>query len=241
MQIIPAIDIKEGKCVRLREGKLQDMEIFSEEPVVIARRWADKGAKILHVVDLDGAFYGKLTNILLIKKIIKEVKLPVQVGGGIRSYKEVKNLLNFGVARVVLGTLLWEDRDLAKRLFNEFSCRIIAGIDARQGFVAVQGWQNITQIEAIEFVLEMERLGAQRVIYTDIQRDGTLTGPNIAVIEKTLKKVNIPLIVSGGIASLNDIKELKKFEKLGLEGVILGKALYKENILLEEAIKIARN
>jgi len=238
MLIIPAIDIKEGRCVRLTEGKFEDVEIFSDDPVAVAVKWANKGAKMLHVVDLDGARYGKLTNVLLLEKIIKKVNIPVQVGGGIRCYEEVKKLINLGANRIILGTILWKDKPLAKRLFDEFSEQIIAGIDAREGYIAIEGWQSVTPVLALSFAKEMEKLGAKRIIYTDIKRDGTLIGPNIENIEEMLKNVNIPLICSGGIASLDDIKKLKKFETKGLEGVILGKALYKGNILLEEALRL---
>jgi phosphoribosylformimino-5-aminoimidazole carboxamide ribotide isomerase len=238
MLIIPAIDIKEGRCVRLTEGQFEDVEIFSDDPTVMAVKWVNKGAKMLHVVDLDGARYGKLTNISLLEKIIKKINIPVQTGGGIRNYHEVKNLINIGASRVILGTILWKDKSLAKRLFEDFSEKIIAGIDAREGYVAIEGWQNITSVDALDFAKEMERLGARRIIYTDIKRDGTLMGPNILNIEKMVKKLNIPLIVSGGIASLNDIKELKKFEALGIEGIIIGKALYKGRIILEEVLKL---
>ncbi len=239
MLIIPAIDIKEGRCVRLTEGQFEDVEIFSDDPVAVAVKWANKGAKMLHVVDLDGARYGRLTNISILKQIIKEVDIPVQVGGGIRNYREVKNLIDLGASRVILGTILWKNKALAKKLFEVFSEKIIAGIDARDGYVAIEGWQNVLSIDALNFAGEMERLGARRIIYTDIKRDGTLKGPNISNIEKMVKNVNIPLICSGGIASLDDIKKLKRFETKGLEGVILGKALYKGIILLEEALKLA--
>ena len=238
MLIIPAIDIKEGKCVRLREGQFCDMEIFSDDPLKIAVKWADKGAEMLHIVDLDGARYGKLTHISLVEQIIKKIGIPVQVGGGIRGYQEVKNLINLGASRVILGTILWKDKTLAKKLFEDFSEKIIAGIDARGGYVAIEGWQNVLSVDALNFAGEMERLGARRIIYTDIKRDGTLKGPNITNIEKMLKKVNIPLICSGGIASLGDIKKLMRFETKGLEGVILGKALYKGTILLKDALKL---
>jgi len=238
MIIIPAIDIKEGKCVRLREGRFSDTEIFSDDPMKVAVKWADKGAEMLHIIDLDGARYGKLTNITLVEQLIKKIGIPVQVGGGIRSYQEVKSLINLGVGRVILGTILWKNKTLAKKLFEDFSKKIIAGIDAKDGCVAIEGWQNITTINALDFAGEMEKLGAKRIIYTDIKRDGTLMGPNIENIEKMLKKVNIPLICSGGVASLNDIKKLKKFEDLDLEGIIIGKALYRERIILEEAFEL---
>lgn len=238
MLIIPAIDIKEGKCVRLREGQFSDMEIFSDDPIKVAVKWSDKGAEMLHLVDLDGARYGKLINISLVEQIIKKIDIPVQIGGGVRRYQEVKNLINIGASRVILGTILWRNKTLAKKLFKDFSGKIIAGIDARDGYVAIDGWQNITPVDALSFAGEMEKLGAKRIIYTDIKRDGTLMGPNIKKIEKMLKNVNIPLICSGGIASLNDIKKLKKFKDLGLEGIIIGKALYKERIILEEVLEL---
>ena len=238
MLIIPAIDIKEGRCVRLREGRFEDVEIFSDDPVAVAIKWSDKGAEMLHIVDLDGARYGKLTNISLVEQIIKKIGIPVQIGGGIRNYREVKNLINLGASRVILGTILWKDKALAKKLFEDFSEKIIAGIDARDGYVAIEGWQNVLSIDALDFAAEIERLGARRIIYTDIKRDGTLKGPNISNIEKMVKKVNIPLICSGGIASLDDIKKLMGFETKGVEGVILGKALYKGTILLEDALKL---
>ncbi len=238
MLIIPAIDIKEGKCVRLREGQFSETEIFSNDPITVAMSWVDKGAQLLHIVDLDGARYGELTNISLLEQIIEKVNIPVQVGGGIRSYKEASKLIDLGASRIILGTILWKYKSLAKRLFEEFPEQIIAGIDARDGHVAIEGWQNVLSIDALDFAGEMEKLGARRIIYTDIKRDGTLKGPNVANIKRMVKKLNIPLIVSGGIASLTDIKELKKFEALGIEGIIIGKALYKGNILLEEALKL---
>ena len=238
MLIIPAIDIKEGRCVRLTEGKFEDVEIFSVDPVAVAVKWADKGAKILHIVDLDGAKYGKLINISLLEQIVKKVNIPVQAGGGIRSYEEAKKLISLGVSRVILGTILWKDKTLARKLFEDFSEKIIAGIDAREGNVAIEGWQNVLSVDALDFAKEMERLGARRIIYTDIKRDGTLIGPNIDSIEKMVKNVNIPLICSGGITCLDDIKKLKRLEASGLEGIIIGKALYKGRILLEEALEV---
>ena len=238
MLIIPAIDIKEGRCVRLTEGKFEDVEIFSDDPVAVAVKWANEGAMMLHIVDLDGARYGRLINICILKQIIREVDIPVQVGGGIRNYRDVKSLIDLGASRVILGTILWKNKALAKKLFKDFSEKVIAGIDARDGYVAIEGWQNVLSIDALNFAGEMEKLGTRRIIYTDIKRDGTLRGPNMANTKRMVKKLNIPLIVSGGIASLTDIKELKKFEIEGLEGIVIGKALYKGNILLEEALRL---
>ncbi len=238
MLIIPAIDIREGRCVRLTEGKFENVEIFSDNPIAVAMKWVNKGAMMLHIVDLDGAKYGELINISLVEQMVKKVNVPLQVGGGIRSYKEAERLICLGVSRVILGTILWKDKVLAKKLFEDFSEKIVASIDARDGKVAIEGWQNVLTIDALNFAGEMERLGAKRIIYTDIKRDGTLMGPNVSNIEKMLKNISIPLIYSGGITSLDDIKKLMRLKSSGLEGVIVGKALYKERILLEEALKL---
>jgi phosphoribosylformimino-5-aminoimidazole carboxamide ribotide isomerase len=241
MKIIPAIDIKNGQCVRLREGRFDDSEIYSDNPVEVALGWVTKGAQYLHVVDLDGARLGQLTNTPIIEKIIQEAGIPVQVGGGIRSQEEVQMLVDLGVDRMILGTILWEDKTLAKSLFDKFPDKIIAGVDARNGYVAIEGWQNVTSVSAFEFAAEMEGLGARRIVYTDIKRDGMMMGPNIANIEKMLNHLNISLIAAGGITSNKDIINLKKFQKKGLEAIIVGKALYKKSILLEEAIKLLEN
>ena len=239
MIIIPAIDIKDGQCVRLKEGQFEDIEIFSDDPVKMAVNWANKGAQLLHVVDLDGARYGKLTNVSIVEKMLRKVGIPIQVGGGIRNFEEVEMLIKLGVSRIVLGTILWKDKDLAERLFHEFPKKIIAGVDARDGNVAIEGWQNMTSVDVFDFALEMERLGAKRIIYTDIKRDGMMQGPNVANIKKMLKIINIPLIASGGIASLNDIKDLTKFNDKGLEGIIIGRALYNGAVALGDAMKLA--
>ena len=241
MKIIPAIDIKDGQCVRLKEGRFDDSEIYSDNPVKVALHWLTKGAQCLHVVDLDGARHGKLTNVSIIEKIIKEAGIPVQVGGGIRSHEEVKMLADFGATRIILGTVLWKDKTLAKRLFDEFPGKIIAGVDARNGYVAIDGWLNTTTVNAFDFAAEMEGLGARRIIYTDIKRDGMMMGPNIANIDKMLDHLNISLIAAGGITSPKDIINLKRFKNKGLEAIIIGKALYKKTILLEEAMKLLEN
>ena len=241
MKIIPAIDIKNGQCVRLREGRFDDSEIYSDNPVEVALGWVAKGAQYLHVVDLDGARLGKLTNIPIIEKIIQEAGIPVQVGGGIRSQEEVQMLVDLGVDRMILGTILWKNKTLAKSLFDEFPDKIIAGVDARNGYVAIEGWQNVTSVSAFEFAAEMEGLGARRIAYTDIKRDGMMMGPNIANIKKMVNHLNISLIAAGGVTSYKDIINLKKFQEKGLEAIIIGKALYKKSILLEEAIKLLEN
>ena len=206
---------------------------------MMAVNWANKGAQRLHVIDLDGARYGQLTNVSLMEKMVKKVNIPIQVGGGIRNYEEVKMLIKLGVDRIVLGTILWKDKELAGKLFQEFPKTIIAGIDAKEGKVAIEGWQNTTSVDAFEFAVEMEKLGAKRIIYTDIKRDGMMMGPNVANIEKMLSQINIYLIASGGIASLNDIKDLMKFRDKGLEGIIIGRALYNGAVVLGDAIKSA--
>jgi len=238
MIIFPAIDIKDGQCVRLKEGKFEETEIFSNDPVMMALKWMKKGAQFLHVVDLDGARFGKLSNLSVIKNMVKKIDIPIQVGGGIRKYEEVERLIELGVERIILGTILWKDKVLAERLFQTFPEKIIAGIDAKEGHVAIDGWQSVVSVNAFDFALEMESLGARHIIYTDIKRDGMMMGPNIVNIGEMLKKINISLIASGGVTSLSDIRDLKNLADKNLEGIIIGKALYKGTISLEEAIKL---
>jgi len=238
MIVIPAIDIKNGQCVRLSEGRFDNSEIYSDDPVKVAVKWEAQGAQYLHLVDLDGARDGQLINISTIQKVVKEVSIPIQVGGGIRTYQEVEMLVNFGVARIIIGTVLWNNKKLTERLFHEFPGKIIAGVDARDGYVAIDGWQSMTAVNAFDFAGKMEGLGAKRIIYTDIKRDGMMKGPNVNSIEKMLSHIKIPLIAAGGVTTLDDIRKLKRLEDLGLEAVIIGKALYKKTVLLENAISL---
>lgn len=239
MEIIPAIDLKDNKCVRLLQGKKENMEIFSEDPLAVARKWEEKGAKRLHVVDLNGAFLGKPFHESLIKKIIEEINIPIQVGGGIREEKIIRKYLEYGVQRVVLGTVLLNQKaEKLKYLIKQFGHHLIAGIDVKNNHIAIQGWVKEVDCQIEQFIADLKKLGIQRIIYTDIHRDGMLRGPNINMIEKIGKKSGIKIIASGGVSTMEDLYRLQKLEKVGLEGAIIGKALYKGMIDLGEVVKI---
>lgn len=238
MLIIPAIDLKGGRCVRLRQGKASREEIFSTEPVRVAKTWEDCGAKLIHLVDLDGAFKGKLQNFSLIKAIVKSVKIPVQLGGGLRDSREISRVFKAGVNRVILGTRAFESPDWVRDLTRKYGRRILAAVDNADGKLAIRGWKKKTEIDIVDFIYEMEKSGVSSFIFTDVKRDGMMTGPNIKAIKDVLSRVRIQLIASGGINSRKDLRQLKKLEKKGLTGVIIGRALYTGAIKLKEAIKI---
>jgi phosphoribosylformimino-5-aminoimidazole carboxamide ribotide isomerase len=237
MQIIPAIDIKDGKCVRLYKGIKERVTVYSDNPSEIAERWEDMGALSLHVVDLDGAFTGIPQNEDIIKNILRSVKIPIQLGGGIRDMSTIDNYIRLGVHRIVLGTSAYKNPDIVVEACNKYKNRIILGIDARDGFVAIEGWENSTFERASEMAKKFERLGIYAIIYTDINRDGTMSGPNIEAIKKIKNSVYTPIIASGGISSLEDIKRLIP---LNIMGVIIGKALYDGRIDLKEALCLQR-
>jgi phosphoribosylformimino-5-aminoimidazole carboxamide ribotide isomerase len=235
MEVIPAVDIKGGKCVRLYQGDYGRETVFSEDPVVVALNWQAQGAGRLHVVDLDGAAGGEPRNIAVVEAMVEQVGLPVQLGGGIRDEATVAKLLAIGINRVILGTAAVESSELVERLCQKYGEAIVVGIDARDGYVATHGWVEGTEIKALEFGLQMVALGARRIIYTDIKRDGTLTEPEFEAIGEMVKGVNLPVIAAGGISSLGHLKKLKE---LGVEGAIVGKALYTGDIELKEALAL---
>ena len=211
--------------VRLLQGKYEEETIYSHEPVSVAKGWQDKGAFLLHVVDLDGALQGELKNLEIVERIAKEVSIPVELGGGIRNKGDISTVLGKGINRVVLGTRACSDEQFAKEVFSEFGERIIVSIDVKYEKVAISGWTATEEIPVLELARRVEALGAKGIIYTDISRDGTLAGPDIEGISRMLGAINIPLIASGGISSLEDIQALKALEEQGLSGVIIGKAL----------------
>jgi phosphoribosylformimino-5-aminoimidazole carboxamide ribotide isomerase len=235
MEIIPAVDIKGGKCVRLYQGDYQRETVFSENPVDVAMDWKAQGAQRLHLIDLDGAAEGEPRNIAAVEAIVKRVNLPVQLGGGIRDEATVDRLLDTGIDRVILGTVVVENPELVKTLCRRYGKAIVVGIDARDGYVATHGWVRGTEIKALELGLQMRDLGVRRIIYTDIKRDGTLTGPGFEAIAEMVKGVKLPVIAAGGISKLSHLTKLKK---LGVEGAILGKALYTGDINLKEALSL---
>lgn len=236
MLIIPAIDIKNGNCVRLTQGNFNSEKVYSEDPVTQALRWEKQGAQMLHIVDLDGAKNGNLSNLEVIKKIAQEVKIPLQVGGGIRNKEAVKTLLSNGVSRVILGTVALEDEEELINILKEFASQVAVALDTKDGKLMKQGWLEDSDKSSITTALKLEDLGVKRFIYTDVIRDGTLTEPNYKEIANLAKNVLVPIIASGGISNLNNLKQLKS---LGIEGVIIGKALYEGKVNLKGAINVS--
>lgn len=237
MDVIPAIDLLEGRCVRLYQGDYEQSQVYDENPVQVARQWEEQGATRLHLVDLDGAKQGKPVNLEVIKSIIREIKIPVQVGGGLRNLESVGILLENGVNQVILGTVAVENPDLVQELCQMFPNKIIVGIDARDGKVATKGWLETSEVLATDLAQNMEKLGVAAIIYTDIKRDGTLIGPNKEALRELAQQIKIPVIASGGISSLTDVLSLLSLEPLGVTGMITGRALYTGDLNLSEAIK----
>ncbi len=236
MLVIPAIDLKNGQCVRLRQGKKDEATIYSADPVSTAKKWESCGAKVLHVVDLDGAFTGIQKNIDSIFRIRKAVKMIIEVGGGIRDITRVEKLLSAGIDRVIIGTSAVEDSRFVLEACGQFPGRILVGIDAKDGKVAVKGWEEATSIDAKSLAKRVETVGVAGIIYTDISRDGMLSGPNVSAMQEMADTVGIPVIASGGIASIEDVRKLLQIRKLW--GAITGKAIYSGSLDLREAIKI---
>ena len=238
MEVIPAIDIKASKCVRLYQGDYNQETVFSEDPVAVALDWQAQGACRLHLVDLDGAASGEVRNMATIEAIVKQVGLSVQLGGGVRDETTVGMLLRVGIDRVILGTVAVEQPELVKRLCRKFGEAIVVGIDARDGRVATHGWKRGTEVTVLELAQSMADFGVNRLIYTDIKRDGTLTEPNFAGVAELVDGVGAAVIAAGGISALSHLKKLKE---LGVEGAIVGKALYTGDIILREALAIGRD
>jgi len=237
MLIIPAIDLKDGKCVRLLQGKKEAVTTYSDNPSATARRWESLGAQLIHIVDLDGAFSGDLKNLDAIIQIRRTVKTVLQVGGGIRKVGNIINLFSAGIERIITGTAAIEDHEFLISACNKYPGRVLVGIDAIEGKVAIKGWEEVTSITAKELAKRLELIGAAGIIYTDISRDGMLTGPNIDATREMVESVRIPVIASGGVSCLDDIKSLLKIKNLW--GVITGKAIYSGTLDLKEAIKLA--
>lgn len=237
MLVLPAIDLKEGKCVRLYQGEMGTAKIYSDSPEDTARKWESQGAKMLHIVDLDGAMAGEPRNLGAISRILQAIEIPVELGGGIRDEKVVEDYLQLGVSKVILGTAAYQDREMFRRACARFPDRIAVGIDARGGYVAVQGWQEVTRILAMDLAKELEDAGASHIIYTDIARDGALSGPNLAATAKLAEAVSIPVVLSGGMHSHEDLVNAAKLEEKGVKAVILGRSIYEGTIDLAEAVE----
>ncbi len=233
MEIIPAVDIRGGKCVRLYQGDYNRETVFDEDPVTAALTWYSKGARWLHIVDLDGAVSGEPQNMDVVEEIMKESGLLIELGGGIRQEEVAEKLLRQGVSRIILGTAAIENRELVRKLCQQFGDAIAVSLDARDGKIAIQGWQKNTVVEVLQLSREMVDAGVRRLTYTDIKRDGTLTGPNFDMLDRLLVEAKAPVIVAGGISRLEHLRRLKE---LGAEGAIIGKALYTGDIDLAEAV-----
>lgn len=237
MRIYPAIDIKDGKCVRLFKGRFDDVTVYGDDPAAMAMRWEKEGGEYIHVVDLDGAKHGHGVNADIISKICRSVNVPVQTGGGIRTMGDVEKKLSCGVSRVIIGTSAVRDEDFLRRAVDKYKEKIVVGIDAKDGFVAIEGWEEVSGFGAVEFAKKMENIGVSAVIYTDIATDGTLAGPNVAAMKEMASAVSLDVIASGGVGNTEHIASLVP---TGVEGVIVGKALYTENVKLADALALCK-
>lgn len=239
MIIFPAIDIRGGKCVRLLKGDFAKETVFSDKPEEMAKKWQAQGAQFLHLVDLDGALAGRPQNLATVEKILAAVDIPVELGGGIRTLESIDEVLALGVRRVILGSVAVRDPELVKTACAKYGDRIVVGIDAKDGIVAVDGWGVSGDVEATALAKEMKKAGVKTIIYTDISRDGTLAGVNVEATAKLARESVVAVVASGGVKSIADIEALKPYEKAGIEGVIVGKSIYMGTLDLAEAIEIA--
>lgn len=240
MIVFPAIDIRGGKCVRLTEGRFDKETVFADDPMDMAARWENEGAEYLHLVDLDGALAGKPVNLEVIAAIAKNVRIPVQLGGGIRTLDTIAQLLEVGVKRVILGSIAVKQPELVAAACKKYGDRIVVGIDARDGLAAVEGWGIAGGIGAEELAKKMAEVGVARIIYTDISRDGTLSGVNVPATAALAKASGIPVIASGGVRDLTDMEAIRQAASDGIEGVIVGKAIYTGSLQLADAIRLLR-
>jgi phosphoribosylformimino-5-aminoimidazole carboxamide ribotide isomerase len=236
MIIYPAIDMRQGRCVRLLQGRAEQETVYFEDPVAVARRWEAEGADWLHLVDLDGAMSEGSGNRAIAKRIFAALRIPVQFGGGLRTMKDLDEIMEAGAARVVVGTAAVQHPELLAEGLQRFGERIVVGIDARDGRVATHGWNQVGSLEAVAFAKTLARSGVQRVVYTDISKDGMLVGPNLEATKRLAADSQLKVVASGGVASLDDLRSLHALENIGVEGAIVGKALYERRFTLKEAI-----
>lgn len=239
MLVLPAVDIRGGRCVRLVQGVRDRERVYGDDPVAAARRWQDAGAAWVHVVDLDGAFDGRPRNDAVIARMIAALRVPVEVGGGIRDLETIRRYLDAGAARVILGTAAASAPDVLRDACVAFGDRVAVGIDARGGAVVTEGWVTSTGEPALSAASRVVASGARRIIYTDTSRDGMLAGPNLAAFEAMLRVASVPVIASGGVASADDVRRLRALASAGLEGVIVGRALYEARVTLEDLLEAA--
>ncbi len=240
MIILPAIDLKEGRCVRLEQGLMDKDTVYHDDPAAQARIWQKQGGEYLHLVDLNGAFAGVPKNKAAIEAIVAAIDIPCEIGGGIRDMQTIEAYLELGVDRVILGTIAKENPRLVEEACRRFPGRIVVGIDAKDGLVAVRGWADLTEKKAVDLAREMEDFGVAAIIYTDIARDGMMQGPNIEATQALAEAITIPVIASGGVSSLEDIRRLLQIESFGVTGIITGKAIYSGAIDLREAVSLVQ-
>ena len=240
MLIIPAVDIKNGKCVRLVQGRMEDETVFSDNPAAMAEKWALAGAELIHVIDLDGAFEKSPQNIDAIRNILKTVDTPIQLGGGIRTNDTIRTYLDMGVSRVIIGTEAINNPDLVGQAARDYPGQIIVGIDARNGYVAIEGWTESTEIKAVDLAKRFQDCGVAAINFTDILRDGMQTGPNIEETRTLAEAISIPVVASGGVSTIKDIQNLLPLEAFGVTGIITGKALYSGTLDFREALSISK-
>jgi phosphoribosylformimino-5-aminoimidazole carboxamide ribotide isomerase len=238
--IIPAVDLKEGKCVRLSQGRMDRESVYSDHPVEMAKHWESRGAERLHVVDLNGAVAGKPVHRSLVSEISQSLRIPVEVGGGIRDFATIEDYLSSGVRWVILGTTAFQNRSFVEEACRQFPGRVIVGIDARGGRVAIRGWSEVVSLDAVDLAKQFEGKGLSAIIFTDIERDGMSTGLNLESTRRLSTSTSIPVIASGGVSRMEDIEHLLALESEGVIGVIVGRALYTGQIDLQEAIRIAK-
>ena len=239
MLIFPAIDIRGGKCVRLLKGDFAQETVFSDDPAAMARKWQQQGAQFLHLVDLDGALAGKSQNLATVRAILAVVTIPVELGGGIRTMANIDEVLALGVRRVILGSVAVHNPDLVKAACAKYGNRVVVGIDAKDGIVAVDGWGVSGNVQVGTLAKAMAEAGVRTIIYTDIARDGTLEGVNVEATARLARESGVQIVASGGVKSVEDIRALKAYEKNGIEGVIVGKSIYMGTLDLQESIEIA--
>lgn len=240
MIIIPAIDLRGGRCVRLTQGQASAETVYSENPVAVARKWQEDGAEMLHIVNLDGAMnLDDSKNLRALSDILYAVNLPIQFGGGVRSIAEVQRLDDIGVTRIVVGTTAIENPLLLQNMLDEFGSTIVVGIDARNGVVALRGWQKMSDMKALDLAQKVAEMGVERIVYTDIARDGMMSGINLAATQEIAEATGLKVTASGGVASLDDIYSVKELEEFGVDSLIIGKALYEGSFTLEDALDAA--
>lgn len=233
MQIYPAIDIKDGKAVRLTQGKFDDVTVFNDDPAAAAKAWIDAGASYIHIVDLDGARYGKSFITDIIKAIRAKYDIPIQTGGGVRTMQDIADRINAGVDRVIIGTAAVKNPELVKEAVKLYGSKIAVGVDAKNGMVAISGWEEVSDISAVELCLKMKDFGVKDIIYTDISKDGMMCGPNIESTKELIEKTGLNIIASGGVSAMTDVENVNK---IGASGVIIGRALYNGALELKEVI-----